>query len=233
MVLGHLDRTQARLRANPLAYRLVIGTRILLCAGFLPTGIVKLLGRPFTIMDPATPVGLFFHALHQSGEYWQFIGAAQVVASLLLLVPALAHLGAMMFFPILVNIFVITTTMEFKGTPAVTGLMLLANLLLLAWDYHRWRGLLTTRPFSVATPEPLPLSRLERAGYVLGTVFGVTFFLGTRSLVPRFTLMPSLAGAALAIGFVLILAAQRPWRRKAAAAAGGAQPAGSGLLSQQ
>jgi len=135
------------------------------------------------------------------------------VASLLLLIPALAHLGAMMFFPILVNIFVITVTMDFKGTPVVTGLMLLANLVLLAWDYHRWRALLTTNPPSIATPEPLPLSTLERIGFIAGAACGITFFLGTRSLVPKFLMMPALAGAALAMVCVLTLAATRPWRR--------------------
>ena len=208
-----LDSLHARVRSNPLIYRLVIGTRILLCAAFLPTGIVKLLGRPFTIMDPATPVGLFFHALHQSGVYWQFIGAAQVLASILLLIPAVAHLGAMVFFPILVNIVVITVTMQFKGTPVVTVLMLLANLLLLAWDYHRWRALLTTKPSSIPTPEPRPLSSLERFGFTIGAVCGITFFLGMRSLVPKFLSMPAFAGAALAMLFVLILAMTRQTAR--------------------
>jgi hypothetical protein len=204
-----LDRLHARARTSPLMYRFVIGTRILLCAAFLPTGIVKFLGRPFTIMDPRTPVGLFFHALHQAGAYWRFIGAAQIVAAVLLLIPSLAHLGAMMFFPILVNIVVITVSMEFKGTPVVTVLMLVANLLLLAWDWHRWRSLLTTTRSPIPTPDPLPLSTLERFGFAAGAICGVTFFLGTRSLVPKFLSMPSFAGAAMAMLFVTILGVRR------------------------
>lgn len=209
-----LDDLHARLRSNPLAYRLVIGTRILLCAGFLPTGIVKMLGRPFTVMDPSTPVGLFFHAMHQTGLYWRFLGASQVIASILLLIPVVAHLGAMIFVPVILNIFVITVSMDFKGTPIVTGLMLLASLLLMAWDYHRWRSLLTTTPRRVPAPEPRPLWAAERVCYVLGALFGVTFFLGTRSLVPKFIGMPSLFGAALSIVAALSLAASRPWRRQ-------------------
>ena len=206
-----LDGLHGLLRSNPLAWRLVIGTRILLCAGFLPTGIIKLLGRPFTIIDPSTPVGLFFHAMHQSGAYWQFIGLTQVVASLLLLIPAVAHLGALIFFPVIVNIVVITVTMEFKGTPVVTVMMLLANLLLLAWDYHRWRGLLTTAPMP-AVREPQRLATIERWLYTLGALFGVTFFLGTRSLVPKAIAGPSFLAAALTVLAVLIVAATRPWR---------------------
>ena len=216
MTIALLDHLHRGLRLNPIAWRLVIGTRILLCAGFLPTGIVKMLGRPFTIIDTANPVGLFFHAMHQTGLYWQFLGATQVVASVLLLIPRRAHLGAVIFFPVILNIFVITVSMEFKGTPVLTGLMLLASLLLMAWDYHRWRSLLTTAPPAGVIPEPRPLSALERIGYGLGTVFGVTFFLGTRSLVPKLVVMPALYGAALAMLGVLLLAATRPWRRVAA-----------------
>ena len=195
-----------------MAYRLVIGTRILLCAGFLPTGVVKLLGRPFTIIDTANPVGLFFHAMHQTGLYWQFLGATQILASLLLLIPRTAHLGAMMFFPVMLNIFVITVSMEFKGTPVVTGLMLLATLLLLAWDYHRWRSVLTTAAPGGEVPQPRPLSLLERLGYGMGAVFGVTVFLNMRSLVPAQLAMPALVGAALAVLLVFVQAARRPWR---------------------
>lgn len=212
MSISRLDDLHRRLRSNPLAYRLVIGTRILLCAGFFPTGMIKLLGQPFTVIDPSTPVGLFFHAMHQSGLYWRFLGATQIVASILLMIPRTAHLGALIFFPLILNIFVITISMEFKGTPVVTGLMVLASLLLVAWDYHRWRSLLTTEPLLAETVEPRPLSMLERATYTLGALFGVTFFLGTRSLVPKYAVMPSLIGAAAAVVTVLILAMRRPWR---------------------
>ncbi len=213
MTMAFLDALHNRLRANPLAYRLVVGTRILLCAGFLPTGIVKLLGRPFTVLDTSSPIGLFFHAMHQTGLYWQFLGATQIVASILLLIPAVAHLGAMIFFPVILNIFVITVSMDFGGTPLVTGLMLLASLLLMGWDYHRWRSLFVSGVPRVAAPEPLPLSTLERIGYAFGAVFGFTFFLGARSLVPKALAMPALYGAALTMLAVLAIAATRPWRR--------------------
>jgi ABC-type oligopeptide transport system ATPase subunit len=212
-MIERLDRLHAWLRTNPLAWRLVIGTRILLCAGFLPTGMVKLMGQPFTIIDVRTPLGLFFHAMHQTGLYWRFLGATQVVASLVLLIPRTAHLGGLLFFPIILNIFVITISMEFKGTPVLTALMLLASLLLVAWDYHRWRSLLTTKASTVAVPEPLPLSPFERIGYAMGAVFGLLFFLSTRSLVPKVVAMPSLMAAGFAVFLVLALAAGRPWRR--------------------
>ena len=37
----------------------------------------------------------------------------------------------------------LTVALGFRGTWIVTGLMLLAVVYLCAWDYHRWRSLLT------------------------------------------------------------------------------------------
>ena len=44
-----------------------------------------------------------------------------------LLVPRLTTIGAVMFFPIVLNIFVITVAVHFTGTPFITGPMLLAS----------------------------------------------------------------------------------------------------------
>ena len=41
-------------------------TRILLALAFIPSGLKKLLGEPFTILGIDTPVGFFFEALYQS-----------------------------------------------------------------------------------------------------------------------------------------------------------------------
>lgn len=53
-----LLRFHQLVRAQPLFYRLAIGTRLLLAAGFIPTGMVKLLGQRFTVMSVETPVGM-------------------------------------------------------------------------------------------------------------------------------------------------------------------------------
>ncbi|MDA1268773.1 MAG: hypothetical protein O2829_06735 [Bacteroidetes bacterium] len=41
-----------------------------------------------------------------------------------------AKLGAVLNLPIILNVFVITISMEFGGTSLITGLMLAANLML-------------------------------------------------------------------------------------------------------
>ncbi len=159
--------------------------RILLAAGFIPTGMVKLLGRRFTTLPESNPIGAFFEAMYQTGVFWNFMGAAQVVAGVLLLVPGLAHLGAFAFLPIMVCIVAIVVGVGFgAGTTLVTVLMLIAVLYLLAWDYDRFRSLLTTRPFPAGDEiAALTLDRWERVGFAVVATALLTFFGFTRNFV--------------------------------------------------
>ena len=124
----------ARLKSNPWARRFTWATRILLFLGFLPSGLTKVLGNRFTVLSVDTPIGFFFEALYQSGFYWRFIGLCQLVPGILLLIPRTATLGALLYFPVILNIFVITVSLHFAGTWVITGLMLLASTYLLCWD---------------------------------------------------------------------------------------------------
>lgn len=135
-----LDRLHARARGKRWLRWFTVMTRILLALGFTPSGVVKLLGMRFTSLGLDDPVGFFFEAMYRTGFYWNFLGVAQLTAAVLLLIPRTATLGALLYFPIMLNIFLITVSMGFTGTPVVTGLMLLANLYLLCWDYDRVKG---------------------------------------------------------------------------------------------
>lgn len=117
--------------------------RILLFLGFLPSGLKKLLGERFTILGVDTPVGFFFEALYRTGFYWNFLGLIQLFAGLLLLIPKTTFFGALLYLPIIINIFIIVVSMHFTGTPYVVGLMLLANLYLLFWDYKKMKGVVS------------------------------------------------------------------------------------------
>lgn len=145
------DRLHAGVRDNRWLRRFTVLTRVLLALGFMPSGITKVLGNRFTVLGVDNPVGFFFEALYRSGFYWNFIGVCQLTAALLLLVPRTATLGALVYFPIILNIFVITVAMSFTGTPVITGLMLLGSVYLLCWDYDRLKCLFNqTRPAAVA-----------------------------------------------------------------------------------
>ncbi len=115
--------------------------RLLLAVGFIQPGMIKLMGIPFTQISAETPIGAFFAVFHGIGPWYAFVGAGQVLAGIMLLVPPLATLGALLYLPIIANIFVITLSMDFRGTPVIVGLMLLANVYLLCWDFDRLRVL--------------------------------------------------------------------------------------------
>ncbi len=195
-----LDVLHLALRRSRWASRLVVATRILLATAFIPTGIVKVLGLRFTSLSTDNPVGALFEALYQTGAYWRFLGWAQVVAGVLLLFPRTATLGAAVFLPVIVNIVVITWSVDFAGTPLVTTLMLAGTLGLLLWDYHRWKPLFLGS--GAAEPPPLPPLRwagAERALLVVGTIGGLLLFLGTRGLVPMAWARGGLVVAGLAM----------------------------------
>lgn len=80
------------------------------------------------------PLQQFFRVMADSGLYWKFIGWTQIVAGFLLMTQRFARLGALIFFGLILNIFIITVAYKFTGTPIITGLMLLATLYLLVWD---------------------------------------------------------------------------------------------------
>lgn len=172
-------------RQNPLLYRFTLGTKILLALGFIPTGAVKAAGLRFaTGLDTSWGPGAFFEMLYQSGPYWVFLGLAQVLAGILVLSERNAALGAILFFAIISNIFLITISYDFNYTPVVTAMMLLASLWLLFWDWHRIRNLFFTesvQTLEVAQPELS--SKFEKGVYVAGFIAGLLFFSAMRGLM--------------------------------------------------
>ena len=116
-------------------------TRILLAIAFLPSGYKKVAGLRFTNMPVENPVGYFFEALYQTGFYWNFLGGVQLLAALLIVIPRTAFFGAILYLPVIVNIFVIVTAMGFIGTPYIVGMMLLANLYLLFYELPKLQRL--------------------------------------------------------------------------------------------
>jgi uncharacterized membrane protein YphA (DoxX/SURF4 family) len=149
-LLPQLADLYGELRSNPWLHRFAIFCRIALALGFIPSGLVKLQGERFTGLPSNNPLGHYFDALLLTDSYYTFIGLAQLLTALLLLIPRTAFTGAVFYFPIILNIVVLTHATRFNGTRIVT-LMLLANLFLLIWDYDRLKHIL---PFH--QPSPLP-----------------------------------------------------------------------------
>jgi hypothetical protein len=164
-------------------YRLALITRMLLALAFVPTALVKVRGMRFTSIGIESPVGFFFEAMYRTGAYWQFIGWAQLVAGVLLLIPQTATLGALLFFPVILNIFIITVALDFTGTWVVTGLMLLASLFLLCWDWHRLAPIIfgPDAAYRVAAAPVFP--RIERIGFAVGFMGATVVLFWTRGMV--------------------------------------------------
>lgn len=119
--------------------------RYLIGGAFVFAGFGKLMGGRFIpagsmqIPIEGMVLDVFFETLFRTGIWWRFIGFGQVLAGLLLATQRWSTLGAILFLPISLNVFMITISMDFHGTPIVTGLILLGNLWLLFWDYTRLR----------------------------------------------------------------------------------------------
>lgn len=143
MKLEHiLDDLHKKITSNRILQIFTAFTRILLFIGFTPPSIKKIMNEPFTVLPDSHPVGHYFNALYQTGFYYQFIGWAQLIAAVLLLFPRTAHLGALMFLPIIANIAVLTISVGFQGTWLITTLMTLAAVYLVAWDYDRLKPII-------------------------------------------------------------------------------------------
>lgn len=139
-----IDRLHTSATAQPLLRVFTVCVRVLLALAFVPSGLVKIMGEPFTTLPVSDPVGYFFAGFFSAHGYYRFIGVAQWVAVGLLLIPRTATLGALFYLPIIVNIFAITVAIgpAFWGTRVVVGAMLVANVYLLCWDWDRWKHIL-------------------------------------------------------------------------------------------
>jgi hypothetical protein len=160
-----------KIKENLLAQLFIIYTRYLLGAGFVFASIVKIKGERFTSESHENAAfGTAFHffeTMYQTGIYWQFLGWGQLIGGFLLMTQRYSKLGAVVFLPIMLNVFMITISMDFAYTPVITFLMLFANILLLLWHWDELKALLNLRP---ETPNPNRLESMriwEITGFIL------------------------------------------------------------------
>ena len=154
---------------------------------------VKIMGERFTALSDLHPMGSYLEALHHTGYYYTFIGIGQVVAAILLLIPRTALLGVLLYFPIILNICILSFAVRFDGSIFSSPLMVLACLYLLAWDYHKLKFILPWNRSGAVDPTPgwKELSWKFPTKFAIGvivTMFSVVF-LTTQGydMVPRNT----------------------------------------------
>jgi hypothetical protein len=138
------------MKQKTLPQLFIIYLRYLIGFAFIFSSIVKIQGLRFITdsgaENPINSAWHFFETLYQSGIYWRFIGIAQFITGSFLITQRFAKLGVLFFLPIIANVFVITISYDFKGTPIITGLMLLATILLLVWDWDSLKVLCNQKP---------------------------------------------------------------------------------------
>ncbi len=125
---------------------LLTSLRIGLGVLFIYAGIQKFNTSPRPASDPNEPVPehvvkirSLIGGMKQSDYFWQMVGVAEITCGILLVSQYLALMGAVMLVPITLNIFLfhLFLTPQEIGEIALSGLYLIANLVLIAWEYPR------------------------------------------------------------------------------------------------
>ena len=125
---------------------------------------------------------------------------------------ATTTIGAVVYLPIILCIFLINIAVGFSGTYVVTGLMMLGTLYLLCWDYDRWKSVLPG--FGASAHRDATRHLGTRATLIAGFMAGL-LGLGAASLTTSLVDHTSLARplALLAVATALCTAAVERYRR--------------------
>ncbi|MBL7842797.1 MAG: hypothetical protein JNK44_02955 [Cyclobacteriaceae bacterium] len=167
--------------------RYLIGGAFVIAAfgmGKVTAAKVNLMGSLDKPIQDLEPMQQFFKVMVDSGMYWQFIGWTQIIAGAMLMTQRFARLGAVIFFGLILNIFIITVAYQFTGTPVVTGLMLLAVTYLLVWDLRSLQFLFVDHVKVVHVPlKVMESSYWSWLGFImLITVVGLAIYYPDLSL---------------------------------------------------
>jgi uncharacterized membrane protein YphA (DoxX/SURF4 family) len=175
-IASWLDDLHLRVKQNSWFRYFAVFNRITLAIGFLIAGTVKIMGERFASgLTVNHPMGHYLEALYHTGYYYPFIGVVQVLAALLLLLPCTATLGALLYFPIITNIWVLSLAVRFEGSLVSSSLMMLANLYLLCWDYDKLKYVLPFKQPPLIAAAPVQQSSFKQ--------IPVNFFAGSALVI--------------------------------------------------
>ncbi|MEP3836484.1 MAG: DoxX family protein [Algibacter sp.] len=141
--LTKFDQLYLKIKANRWYWYFSIFCRLTLAFGFIVAGMIKVMDERFASgLSEIHPMGAYLTALHHTGYYYPFIGYAQILAATLLVIPRTVTLGALLYFPIIVNICILSFAVRFEGSFVSAPLMVLANLYILVWNYDKLKYIL-------------------------------------------------------------------------------------------
>lgn len=191
--LSSFEKFFIKVKQNRWIWLFSIFCRVTLSFGFMMGGFVKIIDERFASgLSIIHPMGSYLNALHHTGYYYTFIGIAQILAAVLLLIPRTVFLGALLYFPIILNIFILSYAVRFEGSLLTSPLMLLANIFLLCWHYDRLKFILPIKdPQPVILPKPIKYSNKFPVKFALVSttalvgIFAGIFAMNTYAVMPE------------------------------------------------
>lgn len=120
-----------------------------------------------------------------------------MLAGLLLLIPRTALLGALLYFPIILNICILSFAVRFDGSVLTSPLMVLANLYLFGWDYHRLKYILPFKRSAFIAMLPTKKNRSVKFAFkflsgvfvIMAITIGLVVLMNFKAVMPRNTII--------------------------------------------
>jgi len=190
-LLSGLDNIHLKARQNKWLWFFTIFTRIMLALGFLPSGFVKVNNERFTALATEHPMGSFLEAFYHTGFYYPFVGVMQITAAILLLIPRTATIGVLIYFPIILNICLLSIAVRFEGSLFTAPLMVIACLYLLCWDWHKLKFIFFPNAPKSILPSRKELSNKFAFKFFAGsaatvfTLIGILIYMNLNAFIPR------------------------------------------------
>lgn len=190
--LSKFEQFFVKVKQNRWIWLFSIFCRVILAFAFIMAGFVKIIDERFASgLSVIHPMGSYLEALHHTGYYYTYIGIVQILAAILLLIPRTVFLGALLYFPVILNIFILSYAVRFVGSLLTSPLMLLANIFLLCWHYDRLKFILPIKnPQPVPLPRPIKYSNKFPLKFVLGSALAVGVIVSGIFAMETYALMP-------------------------------------------
>ncbi len=145
-----MEKFIANLKSYKSIQLFTILVRYLLGTAFVWASILKIKGIRFEPQSgehaPIHSLSHLLESMYRSGFYWSFIGWGQFLTGFLIMSQVFSTLGAVVYFPIILSICILTTEFEAPVFLAMTSSMLLANIYLLLWDWNRLKFIVLHKP---------------------------------------------------------------------------------------
>jgi uncharacterized membrane protein YphA (DoxX/SURF4 family) len=171
-----MEKLISKLKQNRLLQIFTISLRYLVGSAFVYAGISKIDEK---VVMPKSEANAwintayhFFKTMFESGLYWHFIGWSQVTVGFLLMSQVFSTAGAVAFFPIMLSIFILSLSFESITVPIFTFFLLLGNIYLLLWDWHKLKFIVLPMPQTYAD------NNTEFSRRKIWTYLGLFYFFG-------------------------------------------------------